>query len=197
MSPRTTSTCPGGQLALASLLLLLWATCVAAARTPAPAPVLSDSLRLAEIQLLLDEVGMGYSRTEMERTMLERVRGGLRAQDSSLARSAEPHLDAVVKAAFDQHQPEVRQLQELVSAPLAAAFTAQEIRELTRTFRAEPVRRLLTQLQSSNTLIQERGSAVFSAVGRDVQVFLRAKLSVETQRRESQIPPLLRAPPKN
>ncbi|MFA7331343.1 MAG: hypothetical protein WC326_09760 [Candidatus Delongbacteria bacterium] len=188
MSPRTAP-------ALAGLLLLLWVGAAAAARTPAP--VLSDSLRLAEIQILLDEVGMGYSRTEMERTMLERVRGGLRAQDSSLARSAEPHLEAVVKAAFDQHQTEVRQLQELVSAPLAAAFTTQEIRELTRTFRAEPVRRLLTQLQSSNTLIQDRGAAVFSAVGRDVQVFLRAKLAVESQRREAQIPPLLRAPPKN
>lgn len=165
----------------------------AASRAGAP----PDSLVQAEIQSLLDVLGMGYSRPEMERTMLERVRLGLRSQDSTLARKAEPHLEQVVRLAFDQHLQEVRDLQAAVSAPLAAAFTRKEIQDLGRTFHSEPVRRLLTQLQLNNPATQQRGAAMFSAVGRDVQNFLRAKLAVAegAAKPQHRVPPLLAAPP--
>jgi plasmid stabilization system protein ParE len=170
---------------------------LAAKPTKAAAEVVADSLLRGEIQALLDELGMGYSRREMEQTMLSRVRAGLRAQDSTLARSAEPHLEQVVRVAFDEHARELREFQDLVSTPLAQTFTRKEIQELTRTFRSPAVQRLLRQLQDNTPRIQERGAALFSTVGRDVQVFLRAKLAVEGAKGQQgpAVPPLLAAPP--
>jgi len=156
--------------------LLAGATCpTLAAGTSAP----SDTLRLPAIQALLDELGMGYSRAEMEATLLGKVRQGLDRQDSSLAAAAEPHLQAVVRVAFDQRGDQVRALQEQVNRPLLAMFSEKEIRDLTATFRSEPVRRLLRALQGQDDAVQGEGARLFNALGRDVQVLLKAKLTVE------------------
>jgi hypothetical protein len=146
------------------------------AAAPSAAP---DSLRLRGIQALLDELGMGYSRAEMEATLLGKVRQGLGRQDSILAAAAEPHLAAVVDAAFDGRAAEVAALQNRVNQPLLAAFSDREIRELTVTFRSEPVRRLLRALQGQDDAVQGEGARLFNALGRDVQVLLKAKLTVE------------------
>ena len=142
-------------------------------------PASSDSLRLKAIQALLDELGMGYSRAEMEATLLGKMRQGLGRQDSSLAAAADPHLGAVVRAAFDQRAAEVRALQERVNRPLLSSFSEKEILGLTATFRSEPVRRLLRTLQGQDEEVQREGARLFNALGRDVQILLQAKLTVE------------------
>lgn len=157
---------------LAGLSMTL-GTCPVLADQPA------DSLRLEGIQALLDELGMGYSRSEMEATLREKVRQGLGRQDSSLAAAAAPHLEAVVRAAFDQRAGEVKALQERVNRPLLASFSDEEIRGLTATFRSEPVRRLLRTLQGQDEAVQREGARLFNALGRDVQILLKAKLTVE------------------
>jgi hypothetical protein len=162
---------------LVGLLGLAWGASQPA--WTAEAPSAPDSGRLREIQALLDELGMGYSRAEMEATLREKVRQGLGRQDSSLAAAAAPHLDAVVRAAFDQRAAEVNALQERVNRPLLASFSEEEIRGLTATFRSDPVRRLLRTLQGQDETVQREGSRLFNALGRDVQILLKAKLTVE------------------
>jgi len=162
-----------------SIILACLLALTAGAAWAAPSPAHRDSLRLEGIQALLDELGMGYSRSEMEATLREKVRQGLVRQDSILAAAAAPHLEAVVRAAFDQRAGEVKALQERVNRPLLASFSDEEIRGLTATFRSEPVRRLLHTLQGQDEAVQREGARLFNALGRDVQILLKAKLTVE------------------
>ena len=154
----------------------------------------ADSLLTRDILALLDKLGMGYSRAELERNMASSVHHALQGADSATLRIADPAVEATVHQAFEQRRDKVQALQQAMADCVAARLGAAEIRELRRSVEAEPFQRLLSTLQFSSPQVAAAERDLMDVLNRDVQAMIRMRLAVATGKAAPCPRPLSAAP---